>query len=162
MCDECSRDPPEETVSFCCTCQSFLCKECHRQHVFSRKMALNHKVLMIEGARKMNNLQNELQRSIMPPSAMKCPLHEGSEIKFACTTCNDLVCMECAVIRHQGHEFEELAKHATQQKQKISEGKELLAQAEIKLGESIKEAKAVMEKIDEKRKEIDLKINEEF
>ena len=39
-CDECSRDPPEETVSFCCTCQSFLCKECHRQHVLSRKMAL--------------------------------------------------------------------------------------------------------------------------
>ena len=98
MCDECSRDPPEETVSFCCTCQGFLCKECHRQHVFSRKMALNHKVLMIEGARKMNNLQNELQRSIMPPSAMKCPLHEGSEIKFACTTGSILVCMECTVI----------------------------------------------------------------
>ena len=117
---------------------------------------------MIEGARKMKNLQNELQRSIVPPSALKCPLHEGSEIKFACTTCNYLVCMECAVIRHQGHEFEELAKHATQQKQRISEGKELLAQAEIKLGESIKEAKAVMEKVDEKRKEIDVKINEEF
>ena len=110
----------------------------------------------------MKNLQNELQRSIVPPSALKCPLHEGSEIKFACTTCNILVCMECAVIKHQGHEFEELTKHATQQKQKILEGKELLAQAEIKLGESIKEAKAVMEKIEKKRKEIDVKINDEF
>ena len=117
---------------------------------------------MIEGARKMKNLQNELQRSIVPPSALKCPLHEGSEIKFACATCNILVCMECAVIKHQGHKFEELTKHATQQKQKILEGKELLAQAEIKLGESIKEAKAVMEKVEAKRKEIDKKINEEF
>ena len=117
---------------------------------------------MIEGARKMKNLQNELQRSIVPPSALKYLLHKGSEIKFACTTCNILVCMECTVIKHQGHVFEELTKHVTQQKQKISEGKELLAQAEIKLGESIKEAKAVMEKIEEKRKEIDVKINEEF
>ena len=117
---------------------------------------------MIEEARKMKNLQNELQRSIVPPSALKCPLHEGSEIKFACATCNILVCMECTVIKHQGHKFEELTKHATQQKQKILEGKELLAQAEIKLGESIKEAKAVMEKVEDKRKEIDVKINEEF
>ena len=110
----------------------------------------------------MKNLQNELQRSILPLSSLKCPLHEGIEIKFACTTCNILVCMECAVIKHQGHKFEELTKHATQQKQKITEGKELLTRAEIKLGESIKEAKAVMEKVDEKRKEIDVKINEEF
>ena len=110
----------------------------------------------------MKNLQNELQRSIMPLSALKCPLHEGSEIKFACTTCNILVCMECTVIKHQGHKFEELTKHATQQKHKISEGKELLAQAEIKLGESIKEVKTVMEKVEEKRKEINMKINEEF
>ena len=117
---------------------------------------------MIEGARKMKNLQNELQSSIVPPSALKCPLHEGSEIKFACTTCNILVCMECAVIKHQGHVFEELTQHTTQQKQKITEGKELLAQAEIKLEESIKEAKTVMENIEEKRKEIDMKISEEF
>ncbi len=110
----------------------------------------------------MKNLQNELQRSIVPPSALKCPQHEGSEIKFACTTCNILVCIECTVIKHQGHKFEELNKHATQQKQKIMEGKELLTQAEIKLGESIEEAKDVMEKIEEKRKEIEAKINEKF
>ena len=110
----------------------------------------------------MKNLQNELQRYIVPSPALTCPLHKGSEIKFACTTCNILVCMECTVIKHQGHVFEELAKHATQQNQKITEGKDLLAQAEIKLGESIKEAKAVMEKVEEKRKEIDVKINEEF
>ena len=161
-CDECSRDPPQETVSFCCTCQSFLCKECHRQHILSRKAMLNHKVLMIEGARKIKNLQNELQCSIQPPSALKCQLHEGSEIKFACTTCNVLVCMECTVIKHKGHNFEELTKHATQQKQRITEGKELLVQAEIKLGESIKEAKATMAKIEEKRKQVDGKIEEEF
>ncbi len=117
---------------------------------------------MIEGARTMKNLQNELQCSIVPPSALKCQLHEGSEIKFASTTCNILVCMECTVIKHKGHDFEELTKHATQQKQKITEGKELLAQAEIKLGESIEEVKAVMEKIEEKRKVIDAKIDEEF
>ncbi len=117
---------------------------------------------MIEGARKMKNLQNDLQRSIVPPSALKCQLHEGSEIKFACTTCNVLVCIECTVIKHKGHDFEELTKHATQQKQKLTEGKELLAQAEMKLGESIKEAKIVMGMVKEKRKEIDVKINEEF
>ena len=161
-CDECSRDPPQGTVSFCCTCQSFLCKECHSQHVLSRKIALNHKVLMIEGAKKMKNLQDELERFIPPPSALKCQLHEGSEIKFACTTCNVLVCIECTVIKHQGHKFEELTKHATRQKKKVTEGKELLAQAEIKLQEGIKEAKAVMDKVEGKRKEIDAKIEEEF
>jgi DNA-binding beta-propeller fold protein YncE len=117
---------------------------------------------MIEGARKMKNLQNELQCSIVPPPALKCPQHERSEIKFACTTCNILVCVECTAIKHKGHDFEELMKHATQQKQKITEGKELLVQAEIKLGESIEEVKTVMEKVEEKRKEIDAKINDEF
>ena len=70
--------------------------------------------------------------------------------------------MECTVIKHKGHDFEELTKHAIQQKQKITEGKESLIQAEIKLGESVKEAKATMAKIEEKRKQVDGKIEEEF
>ena len=110
----------------------------------------------------MKNLQNELQRSIQPPSALKCQLHKGSEIKFVCSTCNILVCMECTVIKHQGHKFEELVKHATQQKQKIAEENKLLVQAETKLQDSIKEAKAMMERIEEKRKEVDGRIKEEF
>ena len=28
-CDECTRDPAVETVSFCCTCIGFLCQHCH-------------------------------------------------------------------------------------------------------------------------------------
>ena len=117
---------------------------------------------MIEEAGKLKNLQDELQSSIIAPSVLKCQTHEGSEIKFACSTCNVLVCTECTVIKHRGHEFEELTKHVTQQKQKISEGMELLVQAEIKLRESIKEAKAEIDKIEEKRKEVDGKIEEEY
>ena len=117
---------------------------------------------MIEEAGKLKNLQDELQSSIVAPSVLKCQTHEGSGIKFACSTCNVLVCMECTVIKHRGHEFEELTKHATQQKRKISEGMELLVQAEIKLRESIKEAKAEIDKIEEKRKEVDGKIEEEY
>ena len=116
---------------------------------------------MIEEARKIN-LQDELQSSIVGPSVLKCQTHGGSEIKFACSTCNVLVCTECIMIKHQGHNFEELTKHATQQKQKITEGMELLVQAEIKLGESIKEVKAEIDKIEEKRKEVDGKIEEEY
>ena len=161
VCDECSRDPPQETVSFCSTCQSFLCKECHRQHILSRKTTLNHKVLKIEEARKLNNLQNELQRHIIPPLTLKCQEHKGSDLKFSCTTCNALVCMECTVIRHQGHKLEELLKHVTQLRQKIAEGIEPLVQAEIKLEEGIKESKAMVEKVEEKKKEVDGKIEEE-
>ena len=117
---------------------------------------------MIEEARKMKDLQNELQSSIVAPSVLKCQTHGGSEIKFACSTCNVLVCMECTVIKHRGHKFQKLTKHTTQQKRKISEGMELLVQAEIKLGASIKEAKAEMDKIEEKRKEVDGKIEEEY
>ena len=123
---------------------------------------MNHKVLIIEEARKKENLQDKLQSSIIAPSVLKCQTHGGSEIKFACSTCNVLVCTECTVIKHRGHEFEELTKHATQQKQKITEGMELLVQAEIKLGESIKEAKAEIDRINEKRKEVDGKIKEEY
>ena len=123
---------------------------------------MNHKVLIIEEARKKENLQDKLQSSIIAPSVLKCQTHGGSEIKFACSTCNVLVCMECTVLKHQGHKFEELTKHVTQQKQKITEGMELLVQAEIKLGESIKEAKAEIDKINEKRKEVDGKIKEEY
>ena len=48
-CDECSRDPALQTVSFCCTCRSFLCQKCHTQHLLSRKATINHKVLLLEG-----------------------------------------------------------------------------------------------------------------
>ena len=122
---------------------------------------MNHKVLIIEEARKKENLQDKLQSSIIAPSVLKCQTHGGTKIKFACSTCNVLVCIECTVIKHRGHKFEELTKHATQQKQKITEGMGFLLQAENKLGESIKEAKAEIEKIEEKRKEVEGKIEEE-
>ena len=79
-CDECSRDPAAETVSFCWTCISFLCQQCHLQHHSSKKTFFNHKVLLLK---EMANTEAELFENLaLPSDTNTCSQHVKEEIKL--------------------------------------------------------------------------------
>jgi len=147
-CDECSRVPPQPIVAFCYMCRGFLCKACHEHHCVSRK-AVNHKVLKLEEARK-REIAEELKQHILPPP-IHCQEHTDSEVKFYCTSCESLVCIQCTVIQHAGHKFEELKKFAQEQKDDLSRSAQSIPDVITKLDAAIADGKVMTEKVGARR-----------
>ena len=148
-CGECSRVPPQPIVAFCCTCHRFLCKPCHEHHCVSRYLALNHKVLELEEARK-RDISEELKQQI-PPPAVHCQEHTDTEVKFYCTSCKILVCIQCTVIQHAGHKFEEIKNYAQKQKDDLKQSAQSMPDAITKLNEAIVNWKAMTEKVGKRK-----------
>ena len=144
-CDECSRVPSHPIAAFCCTCCTFLCKPCHEYHCISRKLALNHKVLELEEARK-REINEELKQH-NPPPPIHCQEHTDMEVKFYCTTCKTLVCFQCTVIQHAGHKFEEIKNYAQKQKDILNHSAQSMPDAITKLDKAIVNGKAMTEKV---------------
>lgn len=157
-CDECVRDPVLETVSFCCTCTSFLCKECHSQHCLSRKLVLNHKTLLLQG---ITNVQ-ALLREHMTFSPAKCSLHVKEEIKLYCPECKVPVCLQCALTRHSGHALEDLTTFVAQRKVDISKDVKEMQEMVSKLHNSTKNVKTICESIRSRERTIGDEVKKVF
>ena len=160
LCDECSREPALETISFCCTCASFLCQQCHQQHLLSRKVTLNHKVLLLKG---ISDVEAQLRQNVsVSTAARNCLQHAKEEIKLYCNQCEKLLCIQCALTQHSGHTMEDLSVFVNRGKEAIASKLEKMPHVVEKLDELINDGKTVCESIKARKKTVDDKIIETF
>lgn len=160
-CDECTRDPAMETVSFCCTCSSFLCQHCHLQHLVSRKSYLNHKTLTLKDT---NDTETQLRENLTtsPTKNKKCPQHANEEIKLHCSQCKVLTCIQCALTQHSGHALEDLSIFINREKKEIGSKVKEMPSVVQKLEELINSGKVVCENIKSQKETIDNEITTLF
>ena len=143
-CEACNRIPSEQAVAFCCTCREFQCKPCHDYHLMYKKTA-NHIALIIDEA-KDHDVSAQLKEN-MPPGPLHCQEHTSAEVKLYCTTCKTLVCIQCTVIQHAGHKFEEINNFAEKQKVDLDQSAQSLCNATTKLDEAVANGKVMIEKV---------------
>lgn len=111
-CEECAREPTLKTVSFCCTCISFLCEKCHTQHILSRKSHLHHKVMLLDDTTEIREKLRE-NLTFLPTT---CPVHIRQEITLFCNDCELLICIQCALGKHPGHQLDDVEEFVRRQK----------------------------------------------
>ena len=96
-CDNCKKS---DATGYCKQCTKFYCAEClgvHNKWV----TFVDHVVISLdEVARTAFQLP-----SIKPKVTMKCSSH-GKSLKIYCETCYDLICSDCTVRIHRGHEYD--------------------------------------------------------
>ena len=96
-CDNCKKS---DATGYCKQCTKFYCVEClgvHNKWV----TFLDHTVISLdEVARTAFQLP-----SIKPEVTMKCSSHD-QPLKIYCETCHDLICSDCTVRIHKGHEYD--------------------------------------------------------
>ena len=157
-CDECSRESKSQVVSFCCTCESFLCKECHSQHILSRKLTLHHKTILLEDT---TDLRAKLKDCIVIPT-INCSIHPNDEIKLYCSSCKTLVCIQCALTKHSGHHLEDLNTFVSRERVSICESVKELPEHISKLETMIRSAKSVIDSVRVREKSIGSDIRKLF
>ena len=97
VCDNCKES---DATGYCKQCTKFSCPKCLGVH---NKWApfSNHTVISLD---EVTRTAFQLC-SIKPGLTMKCSSH-GKSLKIYCETCRELVCSNCAVRIHKGHDYD--------------------------------------------------------
>ena len=159
-CDECRREPPLETVSFCCTCCSFLCKKCHTQHTLSQKLTKSHIVFPLKETREQD--VGELLKQRIPQPLITCSQHPEKNIELFCIDCSVPVCVQCALIQHRGHEFEELNKLSQMKRVEIKKSVQTMPDSITKLEETLAKGMSTKQELKVSKEAVDNQIRKAF
>ena len=98
-CTACKRQ--EEAVSFCQTCNSYLCEQCLTSHQNLSVMFEAHEIVsvqdIINGKVSISHLSE------------KCFIHKQENKDMFCEDCKVHVCLKCVIVGHQFHKIKNQA-----------------------------------------------------
>ena len=107
VCEQCAED------KFCRQCAEFICADCVRCH-HKLKVFAGHVVASLEDLKKGGIRNIPLKEAPTP----KCPDHDKS-LKIFCFDCDCLICRDCTIIDHNGHNFNFLKKCAPESRKTL-------------------------------------------
>ena len=96
-CDNCKKS---DATGYCKQCTKFLCARCLNVHN-EWAPCVNHVVTSLD---EVTRTAFQLA-SINPEVTMNCSSHD-QPLKIYCETCDDLICSDCTVRIHKGHEYD--------------------------------------------------------
>ena len=99
QCDSCEN---RRATRYCRDCRDFLCNKCQDAHGIVR-FTKNHQIITLEQLRAHANLIQTKTTN------RNCPKHPENTLKIYCETCSTLICMDCTIGIHQGHNYDLVA-----------------------------------------------------
>ena len=97
-CQNCNSDA--KTTSFCSTC-GFICTGCANLHK-TMKVFTGHEALLVSEMREGALTQLPTKK---PPTST-CQKHDGELLKLYCLKCKHLICRDCTLVDHVGHQYD--------------------------------------------------------
>ena len=145
LCEMCSRG---KAVAFCRQCTDFICNDCARMHGVMRVFT-GHKVVTLQELKEGGAKAIPLKEA--PPSMCK---DHNEQLKIYCFDCNHLICRDCVISDHAGHNFEFVNKSAPRYKKTVKESLAPLAKIQTNLSSATREVEEVERKVSEQHKAV--------
>ena len=109
-CEKCEDD---NATGFCRDCGEFICDACTTVHR-KWKQFKSHEIISLE------EVQTEATNLVRPKKQVSyCPRHPESILKIFCETCSELICIDCTIKLHQGHNYDLVADTFSKHKDEI-------------------------------------------
>ena len=109
-CEKCEDD---NATGFCRDCGEFICDACTTVHC-KWKQFKSHEIISLE------EVQTEATNLVRPKKEVSyCPRHPESILKIFCETCSELICIDCTIKLHQGHNYDLVADTFSKHKNEI-------------------------------------------
>ena len=109
-CEKCEDD---NATGFCRDCGEFICDACTTVHR-KWKQFKSHEIISLE------EVQTEATNLVRPKKQVSyCPRHPESILKIFCETCSELICIDCTIKLHQGHNYDLVADTFSKHKNEI-------------------------------------------
>ena len=96
QCEKCTKALAE---GFCRDCQKLVCTKCTEEHSLCEDFA-DHKIV----SESLTQATAEASKMISPADKVSyCPRHTKTALKLYCSTCSELICMDCTIRFHKDH-----------------------------------------------------------
>ena len=139
-CEMCSISGKAE--AFCRHCMMFICAECVKQHK-NMKVFAGHKTSSLD-----NLKEGGAREFITPePTLQTCKEHE-EKMKIFCLDCGCLICRDCTIKDHHGHNYEFVKKAASQVKKGLSQHLQPLREIKDGLMCAVKEVRTTRSELE--------------
>ena len=112
QCEKCEKST---ATGFCRDCGKFVCEKCTELHQMWKDLA-THQIVT------MQDIQADTATLIPPKKkVLYCPKHKDKKLKIYCETCNELICSNCTIRLHQGHQYDIVSDTFQKHKQEIAD-----------------------------------------
>ena len=130
MCESCSGDKAE---AFCRQCEQFICVDCIRSHQKMKAFA-NHKTVSLDELK-----QGGAKDIVVPEASLKMCKKHDEQMKIYCFDCNCLICRDCIIKDHNGHNHEFIKEAAPKVKKELLEQLDPLKDVKVNLSQAVEE-----------------------
>ena len=110
QCEKCKKSI---ATGFCRDCGKFVCDKCIEMHQEWEELA-THKLV---GLDEVKTEASSLVSSKKPIA--RCPKHPKKSLKIYCESCSELICKDCTIRLHLGHNFDLITEVLPKHKQEI-------------------------------------------
>ena len=152
-CEMCSGG---KATAFCRQCVNFICEDCVKSHKRLRVFT-GHAISTLDEL-KQGGVKELTFESPPPP---KCEDHEELK-KIFCFDCNKLICRDCIVIEHAGHNYEFVKKAAPATRKKLTEHLSPLKNLLPDLSTAVNQVKGTKQNIQSQKELTERQVNAKF
>ena len=154
VCEQCAIGG--KSVAFCRQCAEFICSDCVRSHQILKVFA-GHVVASLEDLKEGGVRSIPLKEAPTP----QCSEHEKS-LKIFCFDCDRLICRDCTIINHNGHNFNFLKKCASESRKTLRDSLAPLQKVQADIARAEKTLISEEAKMDTQKREVCKSIEESF
>ena len=153
-CEVCSGG---KATAFCRQCVNFICEKCVESHQRMKAVFATHIVSTLDEL-KQGGVKELTFENLPPP---KCDDHEELK-KIFCFDCNKLICRDCIVIEHAGHNYEFVKKAAPATRKKLTKHLSPLKNLLPDLSTAVNQVKGTKQKIQAQKELTERQVNAKF
>ena len=109
-CEKCDK---QIATGYCRQCAQFICDRCKEVHTIWKELKTHE----LESLEKLRAEAQNLISSQKP--IVKCAKHPNKSLKIYCESCSELICKDCTIRLHQGHNFDLITEVLPKHKEEI-------------------------------------------
>ncbi|EDO34297.1 predicted protein, partial [Nematostella vectensis] len=138
-CENCNNK--KQAIARCAHCSVFLCSFCVKAH---RRMNIlkDHEILAFDAVQRAE--PREMAKK------MYCKQHKDEEMSFYCEDCCVMLCRDCTVLDHRGHEYVRVSKIMARERKVLQEAIQSTSQLIPTLNLVLRDTKEMADRVAER------------
>ena len=144
------------TTGFCQDCGELVCDRCTKMHQTWKEFA-DHKIV------GLNEVLADATKLLPPKKQVpRCKKHSSKKLKIYCESCSELICSDCTIRLHQGHNFDLVGDVFPKHKEEIVSSLKPVRENLDKVNLALKVFNTRAKEINDQRETVEADINREI
>ena len=153
---QCGSCDDGKATGYCRDCGDFVCDDCQAAHK-RVKTSKNHQIITLDDVHAQATNLIPTKKAVP-----RCPKHSNKKLKIYCETCRELVCSDCTIRLHQGHNYDLVGDVFTKHKEEIVSGLKPVKEKLNKVQQALRTFDTTAKEINEQRVTMEENIHKEF